>query len=261
MFKNFFIVILLLTFSSSLAIAKGSLAVEKNLPNFLAYQKNVINIKNGIWNIKKDLREIAKLERWPASKLAKKVAEVESLREGLSYQFKRLREYEEEEFVSDFSLAKVILGHVEEAEAEVKDLLNRHHNMKVLFTDMDILIRKANNKVRQLYRIQKTIDDIYRSKRGDTNFQSDLLTVSFLKSRVRTQSTIRKISSIKVELEAIKKQRENAFPLFKHSHKEYDIRESEKRLKDLKENILLIIDDLELQIEDDNVTKKAIFLL
>jgi len=123
------------------------------------------------------------------------------LRKGLSYKFKRLLEYESEDFSKDFGLAKKILKEVSFLSENLDSELNSHYSMRVLLKDMDILIEKANNKVRQIYRTQKTIDSVYRSKRpeGDESV-SDILRVGFLKRRVRTQNVIRHVSRVKVEV-------------------------------------------------------------
>lgn len=262
MFKNILICFGLFLFSCNfLVFAQENQVVEKDMKAFLAYQKNVIKIKNGIWQIQNDFRKLAKIERWPSEKLDKNIQMAEDLRGGLSYEFKGLEDYEGDQFAKDFKLAELILEKVENVESEVKSLLDSHENMNVLFKDIDILIRKANNQVRQLYRTQKTIDDIYRSKRDNTQIKSDLLSLGFLEKRVRTQNTLREISRIKLDVEDIKKTRKNNFPLFKHTYKEYNIRESEEKLGALKKELTDIIDRLERDLEDDAVTKKAIFLL
>lgn len=247
---------------SSFAHDLPVVVVEKNIHNFLVHQKNVIKVKNTLWQVTKDLRDIARIERWSNDRLEAHNFEAQKLRQGLSYRFKRLSEYEDEEFAKEFELAEKVLQDVQDLSQEITEKLENHYSMNVLFTDMSILVEKANNRVRQLYKTQKVIDNVYRLKRKNIqDTASDLLKIGFLERRVRTQDLLKKISKIDLEVKEIKKIRKGDFVLFKHSYHKYDIVKSKERLLDLKHELVALIEQLEIDLEEDRVTQKAIFLL
>lgn len=234
--------------------------ITRNLDNYLQYQRNVLKVKDQLWKMKSEIRRLYKIERWSRDKLSNNIERADSLRAGLSYRFKKLKDYEDEEFNHDFFFAKEILQNVTIARQDVVDKLKAHDNVETLLKDLNILVRRANSKVSQLYRTQKINEDAYRSKR-DNNINGDNFSLGFLRNRALTLDNRQEITRIKIEVDEIKQQKKSDFALFKNTHKSYDIQTSESKLIDLKKDILDIITNLEAQIKEERITQRAIFLL